>query len=214
MLAADGALYCTGSDAAGQLTGAATERCSQTDRLGTYSYPCSTTPVRVAQDYTFTDAATGLIHLCGIANGNSAVCWGDNSYGQLGTGTSELCDGRYGGSPCSRTPLRVAGGHTFTRVTAGVLFTCALTTAGAAHCWGKWTGLNASADMIGREPLSSGGTAFSTIVAGYDHVCAITAAGEPYCWGAMEHGQIGNGWLTYEATPSAVTGLTVSVRGP
>lgn len=48
---------------------------------------CSSDPVRVAVDPIASDV-DGAAHRCVVTNG-SVYCWGDNSRGQLGDGTTE-----------------------------------------------------------------------------------------------------------------------------
>lgn len=57
----------------------------------------------------------------------AAYCWGDNGYGQLGTGNEHP----------SAVPVAVAGGETFASVSAGDGFTCGVTTSGEGYCWGR-----------------------------------------------------------------------------
>jgi alpha-tubulin suppressor-like RCC1 family protein len=67
-------------------------------------------------------------HTCGVTTGDRAYCWGDNSAGQLGEGTS-------GGTRL--TPVPVAGGLEFSGVTVGGSHTCGRTTDLQAYCWGN-----------------------------------------------------------------------------
>jgi alpha-tubulin suppressor-like RCC1 family protein len=190
----EGALYCWGSDAGGQLTGAATETCTHTDKYQSYSWSCTSTPVRVAAEYTFTTVSAGGAHTCGITTGGASLCWGLNFSYQLGAPSSEGCSAV---AACSREPVPIEGGHTFSAIAAGSNFTCALTTAGNAYCWGHL----AIGGMASSVPVPMGGPALSTISAGSDHVCASTEARVPYCWGAISVGQVGTGRRTYEVVP-------------
>ena len=56
-------------------------------------------------------------------------CWGSNTWGQLGTGTT-------GGA--STVPVRVATTLTFRAVSAGFGVTCGLTVGGEIYCWGTY----------------------------------------------------------------------------
>ena len=130
-------------------------------------------------------------HTCGLTAAGRAYCWGFNLSGQLGNGTS-------GGS--EQLPVAVQGGHIFEFIAAGGTFTCGLTPAGAAWCWGS----NASGQLgIGTggadvtetaTPVAvSGGLRFSTLGLGSFHACGLAAGGVAYCWGSNDAGQIGKG---------------------
>jgi len=89
-----------------------------------------TTPQPVlGLDAEITQIAIGDIHLCALATGGKAYCWGRGTEGQLGTGTT--------GDRTS--PTEVAGGLLFKHIDAGVFYTCGTTSTGDAYCWGWQT---------------------------------------------------------------------------
>lgn len=49
------------------------------------------TPTVVAGSNTFTSISAGASHTCG-ATAAAVKCWGDNGRGQLGSGSTTLCD--------------------------------------------------------------------------------------------------------------------------
>lgn len=96
---------------------------------------------------------------------------------------------------------------------------CALTTAGAAYCWG---GRASVATVAGTStdrtsiyqntpgPLA-GNLTFAAISQGFAHSCGVTTAGAAYCWGINDNGQLGDGSTQASAVPVPVTGgLTFS----
>jgi alpha-tubulin suppressor-like RCC1 family protein len=109
-------LYCWGSNWSGQLGSGQELR----DTIAE--------PVQIHTGHTFTMITVGDSHICGLKSSGKAYCWGENLYGQLGGG--ERSD-----DPVPEL-VEVAGGHHFVTLSAGERFTCGLTTAGDAYCWG------------------------------------------------------------------------------
>jgi alpha-tubulin suppressor-like RCC1 family protein len=138
-------------------------------------------------------------HTCAVTGASQAWCWGgyDGYAQQLGNGTLLS----------THVPSAVAGGMSFRTVTSGSGHSCALTTNGAAYCWGSnWGG----ALGIGRSPPASGcspddpaclttvparvvGDFQFSVIAADEHTCALTPAGAAYCWGLNVFGQLGVG---------------------
>lgn len=71
--------------------------------------------------------AVGDIHSCALTTSGVVKCWGYNGYGALGDNTTTT----------SPKPVGVYNmGKKVKAITAGGYHTCALTTKGAAKCWG------------------------------------------------------------------------------
>jgi alpha-tubulin suppressor-like RCC1 family protein len=119
-LASSGEIRCWGDNRAGQLGAGGT-------------LDSSAAPQLVAGGLSYTAVAAGSHSTCAIATDGEAYCWGANDAGQLGAPSSDTC----GGTPCSRTPLAVAGSLRFTLISVGDLHACGLAVDGTAYCWGK-----------------------------------------------------------------------------
>jgi alpha-tubulin suppressor-like RCC1 family protein len=97
---------------------------------GTFTSPRKTPVSVVGTDGTgvLTDVlqlAAGYDHVCARRVDGSVVCWGYNSYGELGDGTTNR----------SAVP-RIVAGLTSAAITAGKYHVCSLDPTGAVSCWG------------------------------------------------------------------------------
>jgi alpha-tubulin suppressor-like RCC1 family protein len=95
-LTADGAAYCWGSNNSGQLgTTTSMQLCAGAQG---FNLPCTGTPLRVEGGLTFVTITVGGEHGCGLASDERLFCWGNNQYGQIGDGSTQV----------RPTPVRVA----------------------------------------------------------------------------------------------------------
>ena len=110
----EGAVYCWGYDLNGQLG------------HGTASGSSQASPSEVLGGFKFAKVSAGYGNNCGVTTASAAYCWGTNSRGELGDGTTD-----------SRAiPTAVLGGLNFAIVSTGVGQTCGVTPDHAAYCWG------------------------------------------------------------------------------
>ena len=68
-----------------------------------------------------------------LASGN-VTCWGNNTFGQLGDGTS--LEANYTARPLNTRPPVDLGGLSAAAVAVGSLHSCALLDDGGVKCWG------------------------------------------------------------------------------
>jgi alpha-tubulin suppressor-like RCC1 family protein len=194
-----GDAYCWGDNSAGELGNGTTIN--------------STVPVAVytggvLAGVTLTQIAAGTTYTCALSSTGIPYCWGLGTSGQLGntpTGSSSV--------PVAVTMSGALAGLTLTEITAGTADTCALSSAGAAYCWGLGTSgqLGNSASGNSTVPVAvttSGvlsGASLIQVSAGTADACALSSAGSAYCWGLNTNGQLGNNSTTLSNVPVAVT---------
>ena len=159
----------------------------------------SDVPVQVSGGLFFASLSAASNHSCGVTNGEAVYCWGDNSVGQLGDGTTTN----------SSAPVVVSGGLSYQLVSAGTSHTCGVATSGAAYCWGDNTSGqlgNGTATSSTAPVAVAGGLTFQSLSAGDAHTCGVTTSGAAYCWGAGDYGRLGNGATSNRSIPVAVSG--------
>lgn len=147
--------------------------------------------------------AAGGLFSCGLASSGAALCWGDNSTGQLGTGDY---------TSTSLPQLVQQGGVAFTALEVGFNFACALTGTGQAYCWGNNSygqlGLGNSYTQAYPQPVT-GSQSFTRIALGSAHACGINSVGLAYCWGQNSSGQLAVTSSGNVSVPEAVLGNVI-----
>ena len=147
--------------------------------------------------------SAGTMHVCDIASGGIAWCWGLNgAEGRIGSD-------QLGSSSMSAVPVRVPGNQKLAQLATFGRHTCALTTEGKAYCWGYngWGALGANSSLSqSPTPVAvASNLTFRSISAGSDHACAVTFDNIAYCWGNNDWRQLGTGTAAQSA-PVQVSG--------
>jgi len=159
--------------------------------------------------------AVGGRHTCALMTDGTVRCWGDNSRGQLGDGTTVsrlhpvqvLEEG-------SEQGVSVLSG--VAQISAGEESTCVRLTDGTARCWGSnGNGRLGDGTIDNRlnpvEVLAPGeapnGDALQGVVeisTARDHACARIDDETLRCWGANGRGRLGDGTATTRLSPVRV----------
>ena len=95
---------------------------------------------KLVADVQFTVVSTGLFHDCALARDQVAYCWGQNTDGELGDGTTRDAAAPQRVATTRRFVSIAAGGNVFVAKPGDVStwgFTCGVTAdEGAVQCWG------------------------------------------------------------------------------
>ena len=147
------------------------------------------------------DAGIGS-HTCATVGAGAAKCWGLNTNGQLGNGTTTNAN----------APVQVTGLTTgVVKVEAGNLFSCALTSAGAVKCWGDnaFGQLGNGTTTASTTPVQVTGLTANVwdLSVGLQGACAYMSNGDVKCWGRNNYGQLGNGNTTDQTSPVLMSGI-------
>jgi alpha-tubulin suppressor-like RCC1 family protein len=164
--------------------------------------PQSVAPVTVVGLHDAVQISVGARHACALRANHYAVCWGDNTFGQIG----------YPIGPDALVPLPVLGLGQARYVSAGYGHTCAIAMDRSVLCWGAGGGVgmsnSATASLI-PTPVAGVGDVVA-LSAGGVATCAIAGAHRRvYCWGFDDDGQLGNGHVVSRNFPAGpVIGLS------
>lgn len=145
---------------------------------------------------------TGMNHSCVLLDTGNVKCWGRNTKGGLGDGSTEK----------RLKPVDVIGlGSNIKAISAGEEHTCALTQNGEVKCWG-WNEVGTLGDGTMKDrltPVAVVGLEESvvSIATKSYHTCALLVTHKVKCWGFNGYGQLGDGTTQNRSIPVAVKDL-------
>jgi alpha-tubulin suppressor-like RCC1 family protein len=155
--------------------------------------------------------SVGGDHACARLTNGQAVCWGRNTDGRLGDGTTTdrlrpvvVLNG-LGSGPLTGV----------TQLSAGVSHTCARLTSGRVACWGgnshgQAGGGGGAVHTLPSLVLSNSGVGaledVAQVSAGRGFTCARKDNGQVRCWGANDAGELGDGTHIDRVLPQPVVG--------
>jgi alpha-tubulin suppressor-like RCC1 family protein len=192
-LTTKGKVWCWGYNAYGQ--------------LGDNTTTNSSKPVAVANLGTVKAIDAGYLHTCAITTKGVVKCWGYNANGQLGDNSTTN----------SLTPVTVYGISKGAKgVSASYTGSCAITSKGAAKCWGDNTygQLGDNSTTNSNKPVTVYGLTkgVKQISAGQFTTCAVNGKGKALCWGYNSQGQLGDNSTTNSPKPVGVYGLGSGIK--
>ena len=178
--------------------------------------------------------SSGELYSCALNSSGNVLCWGDNTYGQLGNNATEN----------SSFPVQVVGPDTtgsddsgdgvlgnIVQISTGRQHACALNSSGNVLCWGIGDygrlGNNATENssfpvqVVGPDTDSdnSGDGVLGNIVqisGGASYTCALNSSGNVLCWGSGRDGKLGDDSTSHKSYPVFVVqsdGSTTHLSG-
>jgi alpha-tubulin suppressor-like RCC1 family protein len=158
----------------------------------------------------FTRVETNGNHSCATKSDATVWCWGLNSSGQLGDGTT---------TNRSR-PVQVLDLADVVSVDTGYDYACALKLDTTVWCWGgngnsslgDGTTTNRSRPVQVRDSTGlSYLTGVTQVSTGYGHACVVKSDGSVLCWGWNHYGILGSGGPA-SSIPKVVPNITTATQ--
>jgi chitodextrinase/alpha-tubulin suppressor-like RCC1 family protein len=184
---ATGAIRVWGRDTQGQLGDGVASDSSQMHRMAQIAGPLAS-------------AAFGPFHGLAVTTSGVVYSWGDNYFGQLGTGDTVSLP----------SPAAIAGLSGFTQVAAGDEHSLALRSDGTVWAWGsnQFGQLGNGTQIDNATPAQVPGLPkIVQIVAGARHSAAVAEDGSVWVWGSNEFGQLGSNAIARSSSPLLVANL-------
>jgi alpha-tubulin suppressor-like RCC1 family protein len=186
-LSTAGRAYCWGANQNGQLGDGTT-----TPRLT----PVAVSSAGVLAGVSLVQIRAGSANTCVLSSAGRAYCWGDNSSGGLGDGSTVSRT-----QPVAVDASGVLAGVRLVQIDPGE-HSCALSDNLRAFCWGRndFGQVGDGTTTTRLRPVTVlanvvlGDVGLAQVATGYLHSCVLTTQGRAYCWGAnYEGGQLGDG---------------------
>ncbi len=145
-------------------------------------------PVAQAPVNPVVAVASHSFHTCAQRKAGDVLCWGKNTYGQLGDGRRKD----------SARLVKVTGLGDAVEIVTGRDFSCARRSGGSVLCWGNnedgqlGDGKGTRPGKLSLRPTKVLGLQQPiALAAGEYHACALEQRGAVKCWGNAGNGQIG-----------------------
>ncbi|MEZ4293689.1 MAG: EGF domain-containing protein [Polyangiaceae bacterium] len=160
-------------------------------------------PVSIGDATDWKQVTAGAAFTCALATTGKVSCWGTNSLGQLGDGTTAA----------KTSPVPAAGLiDDWVMIDAGTNHACGVRQDGSAWCWGrnnlsqlgdgsKDNDGDGTADNETLPVPVAGGYTWESISAGTDFTCGVQTDHTLWCWGTNGSRQLGNGTTAESVVP-------------
>ena len=154
-------------------------------------------PVQVGTATNWADVKVGYRYTIALKTNGTLWAWGDNSFGQLGNGTTT--------DNLAPTQIEIGTNWAKIEVNSGSAF--AIKTDGTLWAWGlnNYGQLGDGTTINKLVPTQIGiASNWSNIDAGGYHSIAIRTTGSLYAWGRNHYGQLGDGTIIDKLSPNPI----------
>lgn len=191
-LLSDSTVWCWGDNSFGQLGWRGPQAGSQ--KPVRIIFP-ATRQIPYESPVLATSVSGKAFSYCVTTPSAGALCWGDNSCGELGIGTTT-------GSAAPVPPVGLGSGAGVTAISTSFLDACAIVSneksGSRAWCWGNnlLGQLGDLSTTFSATPVAVWNGALTSpigISVSDEGACALDASGAVYCWGDDVFGELGNG---------------------
>jgi hypothetical protein len=163
-----------------------------------YQWTFGENPVKVNLPRVM-DIAAGANHYVALSVTGRVYCWGENSFGQLGDGTTND----------NNEPKSLSGVYEVVSIGSGSNHAFAITKTGEIYGWGNnkegQVGVGHLNDIIRRPEKLSIPDKIKAAAGGDRHSVALTTDGRLYSWGNAEYGQLANGTVEPNSSPKVAS---------
>jgi len=165
------------------------------------------------------EIGAGTSFYCVRSNQGLVKCWGDNSNGQLGIGSTSSPNNRIGDQANEMGEnlayVNFGANKSAVQISVGNFHACAVLNDASVKCWGRnseyqlglgnTTQIGDSTAELGdlMPAVNLGGNAVK-VAAGQYHTCALLDSGEVKCWGYGDQGVQGDGSTGTNTAPTTV----------
>lgn len=146
---------------------------------------------------------SGAAFACALNEGGRISCFGSNSSGQLGDGTTTT----------RTTPTPIIGDIAdFTALSVGSTHACAIRADGSLYCWGAnnrgQIGDNTTNNAVTPTLVSAG--PWLAVAAGTEFTCGVRMDHTLACWGLNTSRQLGDGTTTQRLVPTSESTMAMN----
>lgn len=167
--------------------------------------PSESATIQYSGDNLWVQFSASHHHTCAIDSYGRLYCWGANTYGQIGDGTTNNSN-----IPVAVDVSGVLAGRRIKQVTVAGFNTCVIADDNLPYCWGRggyngdgtWTQRNNPVAVKTSGALD--GKTVNKLVASWGQFCVLASDSLAYCWGNDTYGSLGSGTGASSTVPIAV----------